>query len=77
MKISTNSLTSFTPIDLSIRIDSEDELEALFKLSLYDFSVPELVYDTKHSAYSAMTGRQKILSDFLTNLAEEIRKVRP
>ena len=76
MKISTNNLTSFTPIDLSIRIDSEDELEALFKLAIYDFSVPELVYQNSVLSHSEMTGRQKILSDFLTNLAKEIRKVR-
>ena len=54
--VKTSPTPQFKPISISIIIETEEELEALQKMTRFNVSIPELVSDRKH---------QRIVHEFL------------
>jgi hypothetical protein len=65
MKIKkTTPRPSFQPITVQFTIETQEELEALQTMSLFNVSIPELVSDDKD--------KQQIVYDFLGMIQEAI-----
>lgn len=57
----------FQPITISVTIESEEELEALQDMVVYDVSIPDLVNDDRNSK------QRQIVQSFLQSLDYQLR----
>ena len=64
MRIQTTEDKTFRPFNLTITIETQEELEALLCMSVFDYSIPE--YMQKNATCSLE--RANIVGSFLTHL---------
>ena len=65
-KVPTETPFTFQPITIQITIETEEELNVLYKMSRFNISIPELVSDN--------TSQQEIIYEFLKEIHGELGK---
>ena len=66
MKTSSKSASKFSPITLTITLESPDEYSIFLNLVQHNVSVPQFLYSNEHD-------ERELLSDMLSLLSNELR----